>query len=196
MLVALLFGAVWLLFYQIQPLYRILLTVGLDLYYAVAGKSIAFSVSNSQIAFRSFSPPAFEANLSPENVYSNVVFLLALLLATPGMRFKTRAVSVATGTVLLYLSHLAFLVTKVQVSLTAMNHSLGGNPAFWSFWDDFFEITGRGLFPVLIWLLLALNFMQGYIEKSTLPVRGRPTGRNAPCPCGSGKKYKFCCGRI
>ncbi|MBO5521092.1 MAG: SEC-C domain-containing protein, partial [Eubacterium sp.] len=20
-------------------------------------------------------------------------------------------------------------------------------------------------------------------------------GRNDPCPCGSGKKYKFCCGR-
>ena len=21
-------------------------------------------------------------------------------------------------------------------------------------------------------------------------------GRNAPCPCGSGKKYKHCCGKI
>jgi SEC-C motif domain protein len=27
------------------------------------------------------------------------------------------------------------------------------------------------------------------------PVRAEPkTGRNAPCPCGSGKKYKKCCG--
>jgi uncharacterized protein YecA (UPF0149 family) len=23
---------------------------------------------------------------------------------------------------------------------------------------------------------------------------GRPTGRNDPCPCGSGKKFKKCCG--
>ena len=23
----------------------------------------------------------------------------------------------------------------------------------------------------------------------------RPVGRNDPCPCGSGKKYKRCCGR-
>ncbi len=23
----------------------------------------------------------------------------------------------------------------------------------------------------------------------------RPLGRNDPCPCGSGKKYKKCCGR-
>ena len=28
------------------------------------------------------------------------------------------------------------------------------------------------------------------------PLRGaRPLGRNDPCPCGSGKKYKKCCGR-
>jgi len=23
----------------------------------------------------------------------------------------------------------------------------------------------------------------------------KKTGRNEPCPCGSGKKYKYCCGR-
>jgi len=28
------------------------------------------------------------------------------------------------------------------------------------------------------------------------PIRtGRKVGRNEPCPCGSGKKYKQCCGR-
>jgi hypothetical protein len=25
------------------------------------------------------------------------------------------------------------------------------------------------------------------------PMTGRPVGRNEPCPCGSGKKYKHCC---
>jgi len=24
---------------------------------------------------------------------------------------------------------------------------------------------------------------------------GKKIGRNEPCPCGSGKKYKYCCGR-
>ena len=29
------------------------------------------------------------------------------------------------------------------------------------------------------------------------PVRSQPSvGRNEPCPCGSGKKYKKCCGRV
>ena len=33
-------------------------------------------------------------------------------------------------------------------------------------------------------------------EAATPYVReGRKVGRNEPCPCGSGKKYKKCCGR-
>ncbi|WP_395753256.1 preprotein translocase subunit SecA [Prosthecobacter sp.] len=37
------------------------------------------------------------------------------------------------------------------------------------------------------------------ILPSSVPARPKPTaniGRNDPCPCGSGKKYKQCCGRI
>jgi preprotein translocase subunit SecA len=32
-------------------------------------------------------------------------------------------------------------------------------------------------------------------KSSGTVVKGKKTGRNDPCPCGSGKKYKFCCGR-
>ncbi len=36
-----------------------------------------------------------------------------------------------------------------------------------------------------------------YLEqkKSGTVVVGKKVGRNDPCPCGSGKKYKYCCGR-
>ena len=36
---------------------------------------------------------------------------------------------------------------------------------------------------------------QGLSETSVraVPVIGSKTGRNDPCPCGSGKKYKKCC---
>ncbi|MCD8015096.1 MAG: SEC-C domain-containing protein [Lachnospiraceae bacterium] len=36
-----------------------------------------------------------------------------------------------------------------------------------------------------------------YLEakKMNTVVKGKKIGRNDPCPCGSGKKYKFCCGR-
>jgi uncharacterized protein YecA (UPF0149 family) len=28
------------------------------------------------------------------------------------------------------------------------------------------------------------------------PARSTKVGRNEPCPCGSGKKFKFCCGAV
>jgi preprotein translocase subunit SecA len=36
----------------------------------------------------------------------------------------------------------------------------------------------------------------GSDEKKNMPIRKKKKpGRNDPCPCGSGKKYKYCCGR-
>lgn len=32
-------------------------------------------------------------------------------------------------------------------------------------------------------------------KKSGTIIKGAKIGRNDPCPCGSGKKYKHCCGR-
>ena len=32
-------------------------------------------------------------------------------------------------------------------------------------------------------------------RNSTTVVKGKKIGRNDPCPCGSGKKYKKCCGK-
>ncbi|MCH5332462.1 MAG: SEC-C domain-containing protein [Agathobacter sp.] len=36
-----------------------------------------------------------------------------------------------------------------------------------------------------------------YLEqkKSGTVIVGKKVGRNDPCPCGSGKKYKYCCGK-
>ncbi len=32
-------------------------------------------------------------------------------------------------------------------------------------------------------------------RKSGTVIKGKKIGRNDPCPCGSGRKYKFCCGK-
>ena len=32
-------------------------------------------------------------------------------------------------------------------------------------------------------------------KASTTIVKDKKIGRNDPCPCGSGKKYKHCCGK-
>jgi preprotein translocase subunit SecA len=37
---------------------------------------------------------------------------------------------------------------------------------------------------------------QGDAKPDTFVREGRKVGRNEPCPCGSGKKYKQCHGRL
>ena len=39
------------------------------------------------------------------------------------------------------------------------------------------------------------RFYKEQKESGTFRREGRKIGRNDPCPCGSGKKYKYCCGR-
>lgn len=38
-------------------------------------------------------------------------------------------------------------------------------------------------------------YLDGQVDTSTQASPEVKIGRNAPCPCGSGKKYKHCCGR-
>jgi len=41
----------------------------------------------------------------------------------------------------------------------------------------------------------AWHYTEGRMRSHDPIVRGPKTGRNEPCPCGSGKKYKKCCGK-
>ena len=40
----------------------------------------------------------------------------------------------------------------------------------------------------------ALNYNRGESRSSQTITKGKKVGRNDSCPCGSGKKYKKCCG--
>jgi hypothetical protein len=128
-----------------------------------------------------------------------VPLLAALILATPGWSRRRRWRAMGIGLGLLSVTQVAFLL----VNIAATQHSPfmspdgpiylpGFSPAkqpvyYWLFY--FFEITGRGFFALLIYLgLVALTW--GPAGTGAAP----PAGRNAPCPCGSGLKYKRCCG--
>ena len=39
------------------------------------------------------------------------------------------------------------------------------------------------------------NLDNDTVKKDTVKNEGPKVGRNDPCPCGSGKKYKQCCGK-
>ena len=61
------------------------------------------------------------------------------------------------------------------------------------------EAKAEWLYTLPQWdkLLTAERRKELYKEqkKSGTIVKEKKVGRNDPCPCGSGKKYKFCCGK-
>ena len=55
------------------------------------------------------------------------------------------------------------------------------------------------LYELPMWKVLLSDDRRKQLYKesrsSSTVVKGAKIGRNEPCPCGSGKKHKFCCGR-
>ena len=49
-------------------------------------------------------------------------------------------------------------------------------------WDDIFDADKK-------------KALYREAKKANTVIKGKKVGRNDPCPCGSGKKYKFCCGK-
>lgn len=78
--------------------------------------------------------------------------------------------------------------TKVSLAFDKVNlyKNMVAAKAEWLYelpmWNDIFDEETRK----------ALYLEQ---KKSGTVVVGKKVGRNEPCPCGSGKKYKHCCGR-
>jgi hypothetical protein len=129
----------------------------------------------------------------------NVALLVALLLATPGWSWRQRGRALAWGIGLLALTQLAFFlvnVTYTQLWPITTKYGPLRPPGFsraklvlfdWLY--AFFEFMGRGFFALLLYFgLLALTW--GRPDAIT---PAHPVGRNAPCPCGSGRKAKRCC---
>ena len=59
------------------------------------------------------------------------------------------------------------------------------------------ELAGEmlGLFPeALLQYALIGRSIADVLQRKQSPARSSKVGRNDPCPCGSGKKYKNCCG--
>jgi len=62
-------------------------------------------------------------------------------------------------------------------------------------------ITPESRNKLITSMIMGLKAIYEYFKENANPImhapvqRGPKIGRNEPCPCGSGKKYKKCCGR-
>ena len=63
--------------------------------------------------------------------------------------------------------------------------------------DEIFdEVNATGVYTTKITRILMeyIAFIERQLESQSLERVSQKVPRNAPCPCGSGKKYKICCG--
>ena len=135
------------------------------------------------VASHQFGPPLFAA----------------LVWATPGWDVRRRLRILAAGLGALLVAELAGLAVSIAATqhspvvtaegtMRLPGYSPAWQPAWYALWY-FFELMGRGFFALLVYLgLVALAW------GPARPRRRAPASRNAPCPCGSGLKWKRCCG--
>ncbi len=136
-------------------------------------------------------------------LFFNGILLAALLLATPGLRAASRAGRTVAGLALLAVVHVLFVVVEVKAQFVNLG-LVAATPreAYTINWlAVLFGTLGEGLFPLLIaGGLTGRAWKEALSLQISLPARGRARrdaslGRNDPCPCGSGRKYKHCCGK-
>lgn len=187
----------WSVYYFTRPVYHRLLVLPVTFVYQMGERNFTFRLDGDRLIFGSRQSPRFEADLTLRPVTSNLPFMLAVLAVLPGELWRVRSVRVAWGWGFLGLSHVLFLVTKIEISLVEAGHRLAGPGVLWRAADDFFEITGKALIPLVICLGLGYrDWLRGAPARVPIPVASGGGGsRNQPCPCGSGLKFKRCCGR-
>jgi len=136
----------------------------------------------------------------------DLILFASLMLATPGWRLRQRLRLLGIGLALLALAEFAFFMSTVEYSqhrsLPMSTGTVVYPPGYsrvkevvstWVYY--FFQTMGRGLFPLLVYVgVIGIAWTSAPRQATQRPVASTPR-RNDPCPCGSGKKYKRCCGK-
>jgi hypothetical protein len=141
------------------------------------------------------------------NLYLHPLIIFAILAAWPGMvwrdRFKVFLLVLPFLLIVEMLDIPILLGTRcVEVMRTNLLQDPFAGRSLGSYWAAFLHTGGRAALSVLaVGLALGCFYVsRSWRDQRSLggggaksePPRGR-IGRNEPCPCGSGKKYKNCC---
>ncbi len=132
-------------------------------------------------------------------IHWNLVFFLALTLAMPFSMLRRRWLLVAAAAVVLHATHVLFFVSGTYVNIAEL-YASHGQPflklralKIVGIATRTYGITLNSFVPFFLYLPVFLWRRQSGPRAPRIP--GAAAGRNEPCPCGSGKKFKRCCGR-
>lgn len=126
--------------------------------------------------------------------------LLALVLVTHADSIRAKGRALAAGfLVMLVLTIPAVLawakLTSLQLYDQIQRESTGGSAEGAGFFYYSFHgyAFSQPVMAILIWV--ALIVLGLFRDRPKQEIRVANVARNASCPCGSGRKYKRCCGR-
>lgn len=91
---------------------------------------------------------------------------------------------------------IAFGVLTTYMELAERQKDFDDSPTFRSSTAKMIAQSVKAIFNVRDAVAPDETFMPSFApaNENRMPVRKQKIGRNEPCPCGSGKKYKKCCG--
>jgi hypothetical protein len=136
----------------------------------------------------------------PINLYIHAIIIFSMLAAWPGITLRDRAKLLAMGVPFLILVEMLDvpLLTVSRCKLHAQSLVSQVSPTaaiLHEYWLKFLNSGGREFLSILAgFLAVAVFYVLRSRSAAQLSERKEP-GRNDPCPCGSGKKYKRCCMR-
>ncbi len=132
-------------------------------------------------------------------IHWNLVFFLALACATPLRMLRRRRLLLAAAAIVLHATHVLFFVSGTYVDIAEL-YASHGRPFLGldslkaiGIATRTYGMTLNSFVPFLLYLPILLGKRENGPRAPR--VSGATTGRNEPCPCGSGKKFKRCCGR-
>jgi hypothetical protein len=134
----------------------------------------------------------------PINLYIHAIIIFSMLAAWPGITFRDRLKLLAIGVPFLILVEILDvpLLTVSRCKVHAQSLVSQGSPTaafLHEYWLKFLNSGGREFLSILGgFLAVGAFYLLRFRGAAQFSERKEP-GRNDPCPCGSGKKYKRCC---
>jgi hypothetical protein len=117
------------------------------------------------------------------------IIVISLLLAWPDLGLRNRLkVLILSIPLIFFISCLDYPLIFIGEIESYLEPNKKG---IYDFWSHFINNGGRQFLPVIAFMIaLAPVYLKKTSQESRISYKA---GRNDPCPCGSGKKYKHCC---
>jgi hypothetical protein len=149
-----------------------------------------------------FGGQAHSSALRMDTVNYGLPMLIALILVTSAESYRAKLRALGLGILIMCLLTIPVVMLSAKITsleledmMARANFTPSGNRS------GFLNLAFHGYsfsqpaLAVLIWLgLLMLGFFKQKVKEQVQDGKVAIT-RNGPCPCGSGRKYKRCCGR-